>query len=150
MGGGLSIWLINRSGKEDNLTPQVRTALNTYARGAIENGALPYEMPDKGSLACAVRVFGTDPPSVTAAASATTVYAWIMCATVGTEVQTSFLLPAAIHRTDPPTGQEPIDGAGNERDKHRIFPRRLWGPADDDGDSRSMEALLQQRISQKA
>jgi hypothetical protein len=50
MGGGLSIWLINRSGKEDNLTPQVRTALNTYARDAIENGALLYEMPDKGSL----------------------------------------------------------------------------------------------------
>jgi hypothetical protein len=116
IGAGLWIWRLDRPTGEDILTPQARSALTTYARDAIENGALPYEMPDRGNLACAVRVFGTDPPSVTVAANATTVYAWIMCATVGTEVQTSFLLPVAIHHTDPPSAQEPIDGDGNERE----------------------------------
>lgn len=114
------------AGGEDDLPAAVRAELAVRARDAIEGGATwPYLDAQPGRLACDVRVFGADPPALTAADQARSVYVWADCVTLGTEVRSESLVPAAVHLTDPPTVEVPGPGSLYGPDVERIFPERL-------------------------
>jgi hypothetical protein len=127
----------------------VREGLAVKARDGLEAGAARTLTPDRGGLACAVHVLGTEPADVTAVAQARTVYVWARCATVGTEVATESSLPVAVHLTEPPTAEVPRDGALNAPDVDRIFPGRL-GDVVSGGQYPELESQLRQRVLEKS
>ncbi len=149
---GALLWTVDnhRDAREDDLLPSVRASLTTMARDAIEGGASSRLSVGEGSLACAVRVLGTDPPAVADAAQARSVYAWVRCATVGTETSAETSLPVAVHLTNPPSAEVPGDGSQNGPDTERIFPERLWDQIDAGSlDGYGLEPEMRQRVRER-
>ena len=136
-------------GQEDALPAAVRASLTAKVRDAIEGGASAHLASGRGG-GLAVRVLGTDPPSVTRVADARTVYAWAMCASVGTAVQTESSLPVAVRLTVPPTAEVPGDGSRYGPDLQRIFPERLWDLLSGGAYVDELEPQLRQRVRERS
>jgi hypothetical protein len=144
---GVGVYLVRGdAGREDDLPEAVRAALTVRARDVIESGVASGLSGGDGRLACAVHVLGADPPALTAADQARSVYVWALCETVGTEVASGSSLPVAVRLTDPPTGETPGDGLLYGPDIERIFPERLRDPVLDADYVSELEPLLRERI----
>ena len=135
-----------RASSSPTLAPAVRTGLAEGARDALEAGAVKSLTPERGVLACAVRVLGAEPAEVTRVGDARTVFVWARCAVVRSDVGTEFSVPVAVHLTVPPTGEVPDNGSENGPSTRRIFPERVWGAIDDGHTYTELEAQLKERV----
>ncbi|GAA4608706.1 hypothetical protein GCM10023107_87970 [Actinoplanes octamycinicus] len=147
---GAGIYLVARdSGGEDELPEAVRAELALVARDVIERGSTPGLGQAGEWRACGVRVIGADPPTLTSADQARTVYVWAMCGTGGA-VSSSSLIPVAVHLTDPPTSEGPGDGSRYGPDIRRIFPERLQDAVFDDNHAAELEPAMSARVTERS
>jgi hypothetical protein len=156
-GGLIAGWPAVTGGRADvasgpqSLSPVVRERLAERVRDALEGDASGALRSGSTSLACAVRVLGTDPENISEVGDARTVYVWARCATVGTQVRTERSLPAAVRLTTPPTAEVPRDGALHRPDVRRIFPERLWKALEERQEyGNELESQVYQRIRDKS